>query len=415
MITILIVSILFLSIFCSLVLGKQHIAVLLVVLASGQMSAQSHNLICAILFTAMLNFFYTFSSAKQNNFFLLVSLLPVGYILAIFLIQPYKINIYHYLGYSVALFIFAWTALVEWTPEKIVRFLTAYGFCLISTGFIEKAITGSERIGLSLTVATAYAVVLVIAWAIWLINAYLQNIYSLKAILLGTFLVFLAIIFSGTRMGLIGIFIGLASCGLSAVLMKNKNMNIIKIAAYSVGIISLLLLISITIWNLLPNDLYIKKTFSTLIEGKLDDSNMGRVHLWIVALDIFDKNKPLGIGAGNFPEKCKIIFSSLGIHKNFGVNTHAHNIYLTILSEHGITGFLILLAFASFCMLRLFLYFLKNRNSPVFYSLFTGFIIMAVLGLVDSIPMYMPTAGFAAWLLGVCASFRREKEICKSR
>jgi len=51
----------------------------------------------------------------------------------------------------------------------------------------------------------------------------------------------------------------------------------------------------------------------------------------------------------------------------------------------------------------------------VFYSLFTGFIIMAVLGLVDSIPMYMPTAGFAAWLLGVCASFRREKEICKSR
>ena len=413
MITILIVSILILSIFCSLVLGKQHIAVLLVVLASGQMSAQSHYLICSILFTVMLNFLYNFFSAKRNKFFLLISLLPVGYILAIFLIQPYKINIYHYLGYSVALLIFLWTALVEWTPEKIVKFLTVYGFCLISTGFIEKVVAGSERIGRSLTVATAYAVVLVIAWAIWLINAYLQKIYSLKAILLGTFLVFLAIIFSGTRMGLIGIFIGLALCGLSAVLMKNKNMNIIKIATYSVGIITLLLFLSITVWNLLPNDLYIKKTFSTLVEGKLDESNMGRVHIWIVSLHIIEENKLFGIGAGNFPEKCKASFASyLGINKKFGINTHAHNIYLIMLSEHGITGFLVLIAFAFFCMLKSFLYFLKNRDSPVFYALFAGFLIMAVLGLFDATPMYMPTAGFAAWFFGVCASFKKEEDIC---
>jgi len=412
MITVLIASVLILSIFCSL-LGRQHIAILLVLMASGRMSAQADNLICAILFIAMFNFFYTLSSTKQKKFVLLISLLPLAYIFFIFFFQPYKVHIYHYLGYLAALFLFAWIALVKWTPEKIVKFLTAYGFYLILTGLIEKALTDSVRVGLSLTVATVYAVVLVIAWAIWLINAHLHKIYSIKVILLGTFLMFLAVILSGTRMGLIGIFIGLLLWGLSAVLMKNKNINIIKIVTYSLGIIVLLSFLSVAVWKLLPDDLFIKKTFSTLVEGKLDDSNMGRVHIWIVTLRIIEENKSFGIGPGNFPEKCKMFFASyLGINKIFGVNTHAHNIYLIMLSEHGIIGFFILIAFAFLCMLKLFLYFLKNRNSPVFYALFTGFIIMAVLGLFDATPMYMPTAGFAAWLFGVCASFRTEEKIC---
>jgi O-antigen ligase len=415
MITILIVLALILSVFCSLILCKQHIAVLLVVLASSQMSGQSHNVIYAVLLTAMLHFFYTFFSTKKSNPFWLISLLPLSYIFAILFIQPYKIDIYYYLGYLAALFVFAWVTLIKWDVEKIVKFLTVYGLYLILTGFIEKIVTDTLRIGASLTVPTAYAVVLVTVWAIWVINAYLHKIYSVRVILLGTFLVFLAIVFSGTRMGLIGIMIGCGLCGLSVIFMKNRNMSIIKTAAYSVSVIALLFFISIAVWKLLPNDLYIKKSFSTLIEGKLDKSNTGRVHLWVVALDIIEKNKLLGIGAGNFPDKCKIFFASFGIHKNFGMNTHAHNIYLIMLSEHGIIGFLILITFAFLCIFKLFLYFLKNRNSPVFYAFFAGFIIIAVLGFVDATPMYLPTAGFAAWFFGVCASFRREEEICQSQ
>jgi O-antigen ligase len=412
MTAILITTLLLLSIFCSLVLNKQHIAVLLIVLVSSQMSAQSYTVILVILFTAMLQFADVFFSAKQNKSFLLILLLPITYIILIFLIQPYTINIYYYLGYLAALLIFAKVLLLEWNTETIVNFLTAYGLYLVLAGFIERMFTDHVRVGLAMTVATTYAVVLVITWTIWMINVYLSKIYSTKVILAGTFLVFLAIIFSGTRMGLIGIFMGFGLCGLSVVFIKNKNFNIAKLAVYSIVIIAVLSLISVMVWNLLPDSLFIKKTFSSLIAGKLDSSNMGRVLIWVSAVDIFKHNQFLGIGAGNFPEKCDFFLRSIGIYMKIDANTHAHNIYLIILSEHGIIGFLILGAFTFLCMWQSFLYFLKNKLDPRFYAFFSGFIVMAVLGMVDATPMYSPTTGFAAWLLGACASFKRINNIC---
>ncbi|MDR2580374.1 MAG: O-antigen ligase family protein [Fibromonadaceae bacterium] len=389
-----------------MILNKQHAAVLMVVLASSQMHAQSQNVIHAILFVAVLHFFYVFLSTRQNKSFLLILLLPIAYILAIFFIQPYKINIYHYLGYLTALFILAWVMLLEWDSKKIAYFLTAYGSYLILTGFLEKALTNAIRVGqAALTVATAYAVVLVVTWTIWIIIVFLSKMHSKKTILLGTFLVFLAIIFSGTRMGLLGIFFGLGLCTLSAVFIESKKFSIIKTVAYSLGIIIALSLLSVIVWNLLPNDLLIKKTFSSLIAGKLDASNMGRVLMWYYAINVFEQNMLLGIGAGNFPEKYKLFLQSMNVYENVGINTHAHNIFLVVLSEHGIIGFLTLGTFVFLCLLQPFLYFLKNRQSPVFYALFSGFIVIAILGLVDAIPMHMPTTGFAAWFLGTCASF----------
>jgi len=413
MVTVLVILAIFLSFFCLFVFNKQHIAVLLVVIASNQMAPQSYNLIYVISFTAILHFSYIFLESKNTKSLLLILLLPMAYILTIYFIQPYKINIHHYLGYLSTLFIFAWVTLIKWTSKEIVNFLSIYGSYLILTGFIEKATTDTMRVGSSLTVATAYAVVLVITWTIWLMICSLEKIYTKKTIAFGTFLVFFAVIFSGTRMGLLGILIGLGLCGLATVFMKNKNINIIKIVPYFIGITALLIISSILVWNLLPNDLYIKKTFSTLITGKLDDSNMGRVLIWISAINIFEDHKFLGIGPGNFPEKCKLFFALNGIHRPIGVNTHAHNIYLIMLSEHGLIGFLILITFAFLCISRVFLYFLKNRNSSIFYAFLAGFIVMATLGLVDATPMYLPTAGFAAWFFGTCASFKNtESNIC---
>jgi O-antigen ligase len=412
MIAILIIAILLLSLTCSFVLNKPHLAVLLLVLASGQMRVDSHEVIYAILFTVILHFFHTFFLTKQNKSFLLVSFLPIIYIIAIFLIQPYTINIHFYLGYSTALFLFAWVTLLKWEFKNIVQFLTYYGFFLVSTGFIEKVVTDKLRIEGPLSVATAYAVVLVIVWTIWIISASLYKIYSKKIILLGTLLVFFAVIFSGTRMGLVGIFIGFGLLALTIMFIKGENLNILKMAIYSVSIIALLVILSIIVWNLLPNDLLIKKTFSTLIAGKLDSSNQGRILIWISAANIFNEHKLLGIGAGNFPEKYKSFLQSINIYGNSGINryvgadTHAHNIYLIILSEHGIIGFLILGIFVFLCISQLFLYFSKNRQEPISYAFFSGFLVMTVLGLVDGIPMYLPTACFAAWFLGICASFR---------
>jgi len=413
MVTILVILAIFLSFFCLFVLNKQHLAVLFVVIVSNQMAPQSYNLIYVISLTAILHFSYIFFESKKNKSFLTILLLPMAYILIIYFIQPYKINIHYYLGYLSALFIFAWIALIKWSSRDIVNFLSIYGSYLILTGFIEKATTDTTRVGSSLTVATAYAVVLVTAWTIWIMICFLEKIYSKIIIAFGTFLVFFAVIFSGTRMGLLGILMGLGLCGLAAVLMKNKNRSIIKMIPYFVGVIALLIILSVLVWNVLPDDLYIKRTFSTLIAGKLDDSNMGRVLIWISAINIFEDHKILGIGPGNFPEKCKSFFTLNGINVPIGINTHAHNIYLIMLSEHGIIGFFVLMTFAFICMSRIFLYFLKNRNSSMFYAFLAGFIVMAILGLVDATPMYLPTAGFAAWFFGACASFgNTESNIC---
>jgi len=406
MVTILILLSAFLSFFCSFMLKKPHIAVLLVVIVSNQMVPQSYNLIYIILFAAILHFFCVFFESKQNKSFLLILLLPIAYILTIFLVQPYKIHFHYYMGYLSALFIFAWVALIKWNSIKIVNFLSMYGSYLILTGFIEKIVTDNIRVGVSLTAATAYAVVLVITWVIWLLICILEKIYTKKTIAFGTILVFFAIIFSGTRMGLIGIFMGFGLCGLATVLIKNKKVNFIKVLSSFVGIIALLIILSVLVWNLLPDDLFIKKTFSALITGKLDYSSAGRVFLWISAIYIFADNKFLGVGAGNFPEKCKLFFDSNGIPVHVGISTHAHDIFLIMLSEHGLIGFFILITFAFFCIFWFFQYFLRNRNSSMFYAFFAGFIVMVTLGLVDATPMYLPTAGFAAWFFGTCASFK---------
>jgi len=417
MVTVLILLAIFFSFFCSFVLNKQYVALLLVIIASSQMAPKAYTIIYTILFAAILHFLHTFLKSKQNKSFLWILLLPIAYILTILFIQPYEINISHYFGYLSALFIFAWAALIKWNSKEIVNFLSIYGSYLILAGFIEKAVTDSIRVGLSLTVATAYAVVLVVTWTIWITICFLEKTHTKKIIVIGTFLVFLAIILSGTRMGLLGIFMGLVLCGLSFVLSKNKKINITKIVSYSVVVIITVLLLSIVVWKMLPDDLFIKKSFSSLLSGKMDESNTGRVVVWVSAINIFKDNKFLGIGAGNFYIKFKTFLKTTGLYytspalvtaQAHNTNLHAHNIYLMVLTEHGIIGFIVLSIFIFSCLFQFFLYFFKTGLNPNFYALFSGFIVIAILGLVDSIPMYLPTTGFAAWFFGTCASFKRK-------
>jgi hypothetical protein len=412
MIIVLIILAVLLSFLCSFALNKQHAAVLLIVMASSHVSPPMYGVITTIFFAAALHFFYAFFETKQKKLFLLILFLPLMFISIIFLIQPYKINFYNYLGYLAVLFIFAWVMILKWDTGKIVHFLAAYGSFLILAGFLEKIFTSHNRVGIVLTVATAYAVVLVAAWAIWVTSIFLSKIYSFKVILFGSFLVFLAIILSGTRMGLIGFFIGVVLCSLSAIVIKERN--IIKIGVYAVVIVAILLCSSIIVWNLLPDSLLVKKTLSSLLAGKLDESNTGRVVMWVSAIDMFNSNKLLGIGAGNFYVKFKDFLVNMGIYQiapsaitmhAHNINSHAHNLYLMLLTEHGIAGFLTLSAFVFLCLLQPFLYFLKNRQNSDFFALTVGFMVIAFLGFADSMALLLPTSGFAAWLLGTCASF----------
>lgn len=75
--------------------------------------------------------------------------------------------------------------------------------------------------------------------------------------------------------------------------------------------------------------------FFRLLSGGFGESETDRVLAWSAALDIFTHNAFLGVGSGNFGQYYIV---------------YPHNIYLELLSENGILGFLGLLAYTLYGM-----------------------------------------------------------------
>ena len=113
---------------------------------------------------------------------------------------------------------------------------------------------------------------------------------------------------------------------------------------------------------------YINKIFQDLSSNNfnvikfIDNTEYGEIYS--TSIKVFEKFKVFGIGNKNFRLICDD-----GFRKNFALeneidekqlrcNTHPHQIYLEILSEHGLFGFIFLIIF-------LFL-FLKNNLNKLF-------------------------------------------------
>jgi O-antigen ligase len=214
-------------------------------------------------------------------------------------------------------------------------------------------------------------------------------------------------------MGLLGLMFGIVLGGLFKILVTGKNKNIIRKILIICGLFCGILLLFFTVWHFIPEDMYIKKSFASLIAGRLDASNMGRIQIWLASFDIIPEHKLWGIGPGNFQEKYKAYF----ISKNLPIlmkphPLHAHNIYLIVLTEHGFSGFITLGIIVLICIVSLLYKIVKYPNNFVYYGVLSGIVIMMILGMVDATPMYLPTICFGAWLLGICASFIKETEKC---
>ena len=100
----------------------------------------------------------------------------------------------------------------------------------------------------------------------------------------------------------------------------------------------------------------------------------GRETLWTAALEGFDENPILGIGAGRFMEWS-------------GLPTNAHNAYLQVLCEQGIIGFFLFVVPLIVCLIQTILLIKKLPNhaygeKALKYSLFLQlfFIIYAFSG-----------------------------------
>jgi O-antigen ligase len=417
--TILVLTAVLLSVFFSIVLRKYEIGLFFILLASNRIVYGGSLSLITCIGIALFAIYFSLIRGKKNKVFWIAISLSICYAFVIFFVQPYKINTLFFASYFVALLMFICTLLIKWSRESLIKFVSAYGIYIVVAGFLEKIFVNPMRISGTLTVATAYAVVLVIVWAIWFVEGILSNRQSIKLILFGSFLVLLAILFSGTRMGLLGLMMGIILGGLFKILIRNKNRNknIVRKILIMFCLFCGISLLFIIVWHFIPEDMFVKRTFTTLIAGRLDESSMYRVLLWVSSFDIISEHKLWGVGPGNFPGAIKkyLMLKHIQASMAFTASTHAHNIYLIVLTEQGFSGFITLgiIILSSFASL---LYkIIKYPYNFVYYGVLSGVVIMMVLGMVDAVPMYLPTICFGAWLIGLCATFRNETITCQSQ
>jgi O-antigen ligase len=395
----------FLSCFCSLVLKKQEIALLLVLFSFAFIFDYNKDMpgyfyiiptFCGFLSVAT-------NGIKYKVFWGLLFWFFVYYCIVI-LFGPYSKSVFGWLSRTLSLvFLFLWVMLLKWDRKKILFITISYGSYLVVWGFLEKLIYDPLRIGGPMAMPTEYAVVLSMLWSIWFVDS-CKGKKNILLLTLVTGLVLLPIAFSGARTGLIGLGIGILF-GIYSYSFTNSTISQISVARKSVKFFIIFLFVSIVsfvVWNVFMKDLFIAKAMDSLLHGKIDSSNMGRVMAWLSAYDTFSKNKIWGAGPDTFSDiYLKFVKTISNVRMTKKALPHAHNEILQVLSEFGLIGFLHLSAVVSFCIFSFVNYMHKNKNETICYGIIAGFSVFFATMLVNGTPSF----GIIPWIMGLMASF----------
>ena len=395
----------FLSCFCSLVLKKQEIALLLVLFSFGFIfdynKEMSHYFYMIPTFCGFLS--VADRGVKYKVFWGLLFWF-FAYYCMIISFGPYSKSIFSWLARTISLvFLFLWVMLLKWDRKNILFITISYGSYLLAWGFLEKLIYDPKRIGGPMNMPTEYAVALVILWSIWFVALCKQK-KNVLILIIPTSLVLLAIVLSGTRTGLIGIGIGIlfgiysysfTSSGILRITTIGKSMRFFIIIVFAT-------IIFLIMWNTFMKNLIIARTTESILHGNIDSSGIGRVIAWLCAYDTFSNNKIWGAGPDSFSDIYSKFFKTI---PNIGISRkplpHAHNEILQVLSELGLLGFLHLSVVVSFCIFSIINYMRKNKNETICYGIIAGFSIFFATMLVNGTPSF----GLIPWIMGLMASF----------
>lgn len=211
-----------------------------------------------------------------------------------------------------------------------------------------------------------------------------------KIIFIISFIVSINIIFSGERSSfgllLLFLFLSFFSTGLS---MRKKMLYIAISFFISIGII---------FSNNITKERYIDSTLADFFSSVNTDFNYNfdRVNIfseahtqhYIIAYDIFKNNYMFGSGPKTFREECKKVkYSNL----QYGCTTHPHHSYVQLLSETGFFGFIFLLIFYFFILvkyIKLVSYKFKLPKKIDYLALFSSIAI-----LINFFP-FLPSGNF---------------------
>tara|TARA_Y200000002_G_C22685107_1_gene665653 strand:+ start:1700 stop:2989 length:1290 start_codon:yes stop_codon:yes gene_type:complete len=179
---------------------------------------------------------------------------------------------------------------------------------------------------------------------------------------------------------------------LSAIFVILFSQKLLKLRLFTL-LSSILLLIIISFINPTARERVFDQTFSqmNLMDGKVNEQegiyifSKQHTHHYITAYKMFVDNKFLGVGVKNFRNLCddeKYIVSDLSC------STHPHNIYIQILAETGIIGFLFLLMTLIYFCIHIFRHVMLKFNGKY---LFNDFEICILSGLAIYLWPVVPT------------------------
>lgn len=177
--------------------------------------------------------------------------------------------------------------------------------------------------------------------------SYLQNPKSKWRLFLTLFMA-VSLIFTQKRGPLV---FAVGACIVMYFLYKRTNY---KTILRFIGIGILLALVIIILYNY--ND-GVKNALSRFIVSEDDDISSGRMPLYNLAIELFVGSPIFGIGWGGYKyeyEHYKFLGGDLA-------QTHAHNIYLQVLCEIGLLGFIMIYGLMIYTLIKS-MHILKNRN-----------------------------------------------------
>ncbi len=330
-----------------------------------------------------------------------------GHMGFVLLVKPFPIE-YIFFYINAVCFVFFWgSSLLKWDSAKVQTILNAHLAFMITWGFIERVISSEPRIEGPALSSTNFAVMLVVAWTIWLINGLIEQKYKWQTLSIVSGLVLVVVLFSGTRMGMLG----MGLCGVLMIISKlylKYERQVMRFLMYFAISFVVFCGFAYVLWQLLPDDLFLKQGMSTFLSGNLDISSLGRLGAWATALNIIHTDPIWGVGPGNFLVRNKMFldtYSMIPIVEIVPRLGHAHNVFLLVLSEQGFVGFTVL---GSFCMIGLYflLRFIRRTKSGLGLALLSGGIVTLFLGMFDVFPLFPSSLVWGAWYMSILYSLR---------
>ena len=331
----------------------------------------------------------------------------LGHMGLVLLIKPFPIE-YIFFYINAVCFVFFWgSSQFKWDATKVQAILNAHLAFMVGWGFVERVVSSAPRIEGPALSSTNFAVMLVVAWTIWLINGLLEHSYKWTTLAIGSLLVLVVVLFSGTRMGLLG----MGLCGVLMIICRlylKYERQVMRFVVYFVLSFAVFCGFAYVVWQLLPDDLFLKQGMMTFLSGKLDMSSLGRLGAWATALDIIHTDPMWGVGPGNFLVRNKMLLDAYSMIPVVEITPrlgHAHNVFLLVLSEQGFVGFA---ALGSFCLIGLY-YLLRciwRYKSGLGLALLCGGIVTLFLGMFDVFPLFPSSLVWGAWYMSVLYSLR---------